>query len=76
MPVFVLPFYEKVLADILVKNPGPKDPALGWPQGEGSRLRAQGTGHKAKTIKKLIFSLCLAPYALRHTFWAGKAIEL
>jgi hypothetical protein len=47
MPVFVLPFYEKVLADILVKNPGPKDPALGWPQGEGSRLRAQGTAGKA-----------------------------
>jgi hypothetical protein len=28
MPVFVLPFYEKILADIIVKNPGLKEPAL------------------------------------------------
>jgi len=45
-----------------VKNPGPEDPALSHPSGEGSRLKAQGTRQNKK--RKLIFSLCLAPYAL------------
>ena len=40
--------------------------------------KAQGTGYRAQgknNKRKLIFSLCLAPYALRLTAWAGKAIE-
>jgi hypothetical protein len=45
---------------IRVENPGPKDPALGYP-----KEAAQGTGHKAKIIKTTYsLSLCLAPYTL------------
>jgi len=49
-----------VTSKILVKNPGPKDWALGCPKGRGSRLRAQGKNNK----RKFIFSLCLTPYAI------------
>jgi hypothetical protein len=41
------------LCTLQIKNQGPKD-----------RLKAQGTGHKEKQKRKLILSLCLAPYAL------------
>ncbi|MGD8255875.1 MAG: hypothetical protein PVF48_15885, partial [Syntrophobacterales bacterium] len=42
---------------------GPKDRTLLWAI-QRKRLKAQGTGHKAKTIKKQTLSLYLAPYTL------------
>jgi len=55
------------------KEFGPKGPGFGLPQRK--RLKAQGTGHRAKTITENL----LTPYALRlvpQTSFANKAIEL
>jgi len=41
MPVFVLPFYEKVLTDIFVKNQGPSKIPLFW-EGPGFGLTPEG----------------------------------
>jgi hypothetical protein len=36
-----------------VKKPGPENLALSWPQGNGSRLRAQGVRCQERKTKKL-----------------------
>jgi hypothetical protein len=55
-----------------LKNTSKESGSKGLGFGLPPKGEAQGTGHKAKTIKENLSS----PYALCHTFWAGKAIEL
>jgi hypothetical protein len=40
------PFIIKVFSPFIKSNPDPEDLAMSYPQGNGSRLKAQGTRRK------------------------------